>query len=407
MKRAKQPAKGRRTGQPDNLLDLNRSLSNYAYHPKGGKRPPRAPLEEPKPQRPLWKRIMLWVLGVTISVLLVVGGWVGYKLLANEIRVFGWSGVLSLLHPAKLKGEDQGRVNILLAGNSADDPNHGGANLTDSIMLLSVDTKHNTAFMLSIPRDFYVDIPGYGHAKINEAFQDGEQGEFSEAGYAKGGMGLLEKTVSEITGLPVHYYALVDYSAVRQAVDAVGGITVNISSTDPRGLYDPSPDLNNHYQPLVKLPNGPNKINGVQALGLARARGDHYGSYGYGLSDFERTKNQRLILLGLKDKVISAGTLTNPIKLGELFDSFGNNVKTDMTLGEARRLYDIVKNIPDSKISSVGLNDVNGDSLLQGYTTSHGQSALIPATGLDDYTDIQAYLAQITAPPPDTSNKKN
>jgi LCP family protein required for cell wall assembly len=266
-------------------------------------------------------------------------------------------------------------------------------------MVVSIDTTNNKAFMLSIPRDLYVDIPDNGYAKINEAYQDGEADKFSEPGYAKGGMGLLEKTVSQHLGITLHYYALVDYAAVRQAVDAVGGIDVTIKSSDPRGLYDPSVDLNNNYLPLVKLPNGVNHLNGVQALGLARARGDRYGSYGYGTGDFIRTTNQRAILLALKNKAVSSGTLSNPIKLGGLFDSLGNNVKTDLTLGNTKRLYEISKKIPDSAITSVGLNDVNGESLLKGYTNRLGQSTLIPRLGVDDYSEIQAYVTKLVTPP--------
>ncbi len=366
----------------------------------------RTPTPEPEPRKP-WKKFILWFVGIVLAVALFTGGWVAWKLLANEIKVFGWGGLFSLLHKTKLKGEDSGHVNILLAGNSADDANHGGAQLTDSIMVVSINTKTNAAFMLSVPRDLYVDIPGYGHAKINEAYQDGERGNFSESGYASGGMGLLEKTISEHFGMTIHYYALVNYSAVRDAVNAVGGIQVTIASTDPRGLYDPSPDLNNNYKPLVKLPNGTNTLNGVQALALSRARGDHYGSYGYGLSDFERTKNQRLILLGLKDKAESLGTLANPVKMGELFDSVGNNVKTDLTLGEVRRLYTLGKDIPDGSITSAGLNDANGQNFLMSYRTTSGQSALAPRKGVDDFSEIQDFVDTLINPPAPATPAKN
>jgi LCP family protein required for cell wall assembly len=395
--------------QPDNLLDLNRSLSGYAYHPipKGD-----TPLKTPEPieEKPKkrWKKIILWFIAVILLLGIFAGGWVGWKLVANEVKVFGWNGVFSLFHKTKLKGEDEGHVNILLAGNSADDAGHGGANLTDSIMIVSINTKSNTAFMLSVPRDLYVDIPGYGYAKINEAYQDGENGHFSEDGYPSGGMGLLEKTVSEHFGLPLHYYALVDYAAVRDAVNAVGGINVNIASSDSRGLYDPSPDLNNNRQPLVKLPNGVSKINGTQALALARARGDAYGAYGYGTSDFQRTKNQQLILVGLKDKATSAGTLVNPVKLGEIFDALGNNIHTDLTLGEVRRAFDIGKKIPDSSIKSMSLNDVGGINLLSNYRTRTGQSALIPRQGVDDFSEIKALVQSVLTPPaPASTTPKN
>jgi LCP family protein required for cell wall assembly len=403
------PAARDRFENPDNLLDLNRALNGYTYHPdtKGIDDPMRTaphghtPAPHEKPPHKRWKKIVKRTLVTLLILVLLASGWVGFKLLKNEIKLFGWGGVTSLLHKTRLKGEDSGHVNILLAGNSADDPGHSGGNLTDSIMVVSLNTKTNTAFMLSIPRDLYVDIPGddFGYAKINEAYQDGEQSHFHESGYADGGMGLLEKTVSEHLGMPINYYALVNYSAVRQAVNAVGGITVTIQSSDPRGLYDPSPDLNNNYKPLVKLPNGVNQLNGVQALGLSRARGDHYGAYGYGLSDFTRTSNQRLILLGLKDKVTSLGTLSNPVKLGELFDSVGDNVKTDMTLAEVRRAYDLSKALPDKNIASVGLNDVNGQSLLASYTNRLGQSTLIPKAGIDDFSAIQDYVNTLLNPP--------
>jgi len=363
-----------------------------------------APPEPPKRQFS-WKRFFKWSAITIATILILGGGWLGWKILHNELKIFGWKGLASILHPSKLKGEDEGHVNIIIAGNSADDPGHGGADLTDSIMVVSMNTKTNTGFMLSIPRDLYVNIPGNGYAKINEAYQDGNNEHFSEAGYPPGGMGLLEKTVSQVTGLPMNYYALVNYGAVRDAVDAVGGITVTIQSSDPRGLNDPSPDYGNSAKPLVDhLSNGPHTLNGIQSLALSRARGDTYGSYGYGLSDFVRTQNQRLILLALKDKASSLSTLSNPIKISNLFDSLGNNVKTDLTLGNVARLYSLVKKVPSSTITSVGLNSVNGSSLLKNYTTYSRQSALIPAAGIDNYNAIQTYLQTIYNPPAPANN---
>jgi len=406
MHRKQQPKQLKRGQKPGNLLDLNRSLPNYAYQPHG--RATIGPIIPEKKPKSGFKKFLKRAFITLLIVILIAGGWLGWKILRNELKIFGWKGIASVLKPTKLKGEDTGHVTILVAGNSADDPGHSGGNLTDSIMLISLNTKTNTAFMLSIPRDFYVNIPGEGYAKINEAYQDGETDGFSESGYPKGGMGLLEKTVSQVTGIDIQYYALVNYGAVRDAVNAVGGITINVQSSDPRGLNDPSPDLGNNYKPLVDhLTNGEHTINGTQALGLSRARGDHYGSYGYALSDFTRTQNQRMVLLGLKDKATSLGTLSNPVKLGELFDSVGNNIKTDMTLGETNRLYSLVKKVPDSKIKSAGLNDANGKNLLASYTTRTGQSALVPAAGIDDFSDIQAYAQTLYSPPQTSTNSSN
>jgi polyisoprenyl-teichoic acid--peptidoglycan teichoic acid transferase len=347
--------------------------------------------EEQKPPTPKWKKVFKRTLIVIVIILALSGLWLGWKFVSNGVKIFGWQGLWDLFRTTKLKGEDEGRVNILLAGNSTDDPGHAGAELTDSIMVVSLNTKDKTGYILSIPRDLYIDVPGSGYSKINEAYQDGKKNNFTEPGYPQGGMGLLEKTVAQHFGLTLHYYALVNYTALQEAVEAVGGIQVSIQSTDSRGLYDPSLDLQTR-QPLVNLPNGIVSLDGREALNLARARGNGKGSYGYGLADFTRTEHQRKILVALKDKASSAGTLSNPIKLGQLFDSMGNNVQTDLKAGEVRRLYNLSKEVPSSSIKSASLNSVDGKSLLKNYTTRSGQSALIPAAGVDDYTAIQAYL---------------
>lgn len=398
MRKPKKTATPRQSAKDKEFERLYRTIpSSYATGASNGDaRRKGAP--EASPSGPKWKRIVKRIV-IVLALLLVLGGlWVGWKFVSNGVKIFGWSGLKDVFTSKELRGEDEGRVNILLAGNSTDDPGHSGAALTDSIMIVSINTKNKEnkdGYIMSIPRDLYVDIPDSGYAKINEAYQDGENSNFREPGYTEGGMGLLQKTVAQHFGIKIHYYALINYTALKQAVDAVGGIQITVDSSDPRGLYDPSPDLANGRKPLVDLPNGPVALNGIQALGLARARGNAYGSYGFGTSDFARTEHQRQILVGLKDKAVSAGTLSNPIKLGQLFDSMGNNVETDLELGEARRLYDLMKEIPSAKIKSVSLNDVDGKNLLQSYRTRFGQSALVPAAGIDDYSEIQAYLKSL------------
>jgi polyisoprenyl-teichoic acid--peptidoglycan teichoic acid transferase len=374
--------------------DLYRTLPNPLYEQYGQGRavPVALPQEEGQPR---WKRILI-SLAILLGVVLVgAGGWVGWKLFEN----FGWQNLLGLFDHTRLKGEDVGRVNVLLAGYSADDAGHSGAQLTDSIMLVSIDTKLHKAFMLSIPRDLYVNIPNNGYAKINEAYQDGEREHFSNVGYPAGGMGLLEEVVSQKFNVPINYYALIDYTAFRDAVNAVGGISISVQSDDPRGLYDPSIDWTTHG-PLVKLSSGMHTLNGEQALDLARARGDAYGSYGFPRADFDRTMHQREMLTALAGKATSVGVLSNPVKIGQLFDAFGNNVKTDLQLKEIRRLYALTKQIPNSNIASASLNDANYDGqkhvdLLTSYRTPYGQSALIPVSGVDDYTQIDGYVAQL------------
>lgn len=398
MHKPKKTASTRQSAKDKEFERLYHTIPASYASDASGREARRNAASKEQPYTPKWKKVLKRTLIVLALLLVLAGVWVGWKFVSNGVKIFGWNGLKDIFTSKELRGEDEGRVNILLAGNSTDDPGHSGAALTDSIMIVSINTKdkeHKDGYIMSIPRDLYVDIPDAGYAKINEAYQDGENANFREPGYAEGGMGLLQKTVAQHFGIKIHYYALVNYTALKQAVDAVGGVQITVASSDPRGLYDPSPDLANGRKPLVDLPNGTVTLTGAEALGLARARGHGYGSYGFGTSDFARTEHQRQILVGLKDKAASAGTLSNPIKLGQLFDSMGNNVETDLELGEARRLYDLIKEISSQKIKSVSLNDVDGKNLLQSYRTRFGQSALVPAAGIDDYSEIQAYLKSL------------
>jgi LCP family protein required for cell wall assembly len=245
--------------------------------------------------------------------------------------------------------------------------------------------------LISIPRDTWVDIPGFGYQKINAAYEDGQSENFSSAGYDNGGMGLLEEVVQQNFGITTDYYGLIDYSAFKDAVNAVGGVTLTINSPDPAGLYDPYTNLN--------LPNGTLKLDGLQALDLARARGDGPGSYGFPNGDFDRTQHQQQLLVALKDKASSAGIIANPIKLGDLADAVGNNLKTDMSVGNMESLYLDSKDIGNKNITQLTLNNVNGQDLLTDYYAPDGEDALIPAAGFDDFSQIQTVIGSLLASP--------
>ncbi|HSX06353.1 MAG TPA: LCP family protein [Candidatus Saccharimonadia bacterium] len=349
--------------------------------------------KEPKERKSRSAKRILKRAAMILGILVLLGGgWFGLKFYKDFAKLTGNANPLSLLkafHPVPLHNQD-GRVNILLAANSADDVGHNGANLTDSIMVLSVNTKNNTALILSVPRDLWVSIPGAGHAKINSAFPDG-------------GMNALQTVIQDNLDLTIDYTALVDYGAFRDLVDAVGGIHIAIASDDPRGIYDPSLDYTSrHCCALAKYPNGPVTLNGKQALNLARARGDAYGSYGYAQSDFTRTMYQRKMLLAVKDKAVLPSVIANPFKVSSLLDAVGNNIKTSLQLNEIETLFSYMKKIDDSKIDSYNINTLMGKNttMLANYTSPDGQSALVPAAGIDNFTDIQKQIQKLfTADP--------
>lgn len=351
--------------------------------------------DKPKKEKKPSKHRRLKKVGIVFAILALIGGLYGWKLMASLGKAFHgnlFSDAKALVTTQKLKGEDEGRVNILLAGNSADDPGHDGAQLTDSIMILSLDTKAHTAMMLSIPRDTWVPIPGMGHQKINAA---NTVDDFKKDGFPDGGMGQLESVIKQNFGIPVHYYALINYSAFRDTVNAVDGITVNIKSPDSRGLYDPN-ILPREGGPL-KMPNGPVNLNGQQALNLARSRGDSYYSYGFPQSDFDRTQHQRQMLVALGEKATTSGVIANPIKVSSLFSAVGKNVKSDLSLANVLRLNQLTKDINLQNIRSLTIAGDGDTELLTNYTAADGQMALVPVAGIDSFNRIQQYYKQLTS----------
>jgi LCP family protein required for cell wall assembly len=329
---------------------------------------------------------------VIFLIFIGIGGWYGSRIIGNLDKVFHgniFSDAQALFSSATLKGQNQGRVNILLAGDSADQIGHGGAELTDSILILSLNTNTHTAFLISIPRDLWVYVPGLkSWQKINAA---NDVSGFSQAGYPSGGMGQLEQIIQTNLGIPINYYGLMDYGAFEQAVNAVGGVSVDIQSPDPRGLYDPNVKL--------KVPNGLVNLNGQTALNLARARGDGYGSYGFPDSDFDRTEHQRQIFIAVAQKAKSLGVVADPIKVNNLFSAFGNNFQTDLSLQDVLTLVQLTKGINPTNIQSysycstetVGQNGCT-KPILTGYVDpATREDALVPVAGLGNYSQMEQY----------------
>ncbi len=344
----------------------------------------------------IYRRIVAGGVALVLLLVVVSGSWVSYKFLKNTVKVFGGSiasNIGGLFSNTVVNGEKSGRINILLAGDSADDPGHQGGQLTDSIMIVSIDIKNNTGFLLSVPRDLWVNIPSLNqHAKINSA---NDASKFSAPNLPSGGMGQLQQIVQNDLGIPIDYYALIDYTAFKDAVNAVGGITVNIQSGDPRGLYDAYTNL--------QLSNGEDTLNGQEALNLARARGDNSAgdiSYGFPNSDFDRTMHQRQMLVALKDKASSLGIITNPIKIGQLFDAIGNNVQTDMSLADVLKIDQLSKGVNDNALQSLTYSDSGSNPLLTSYTAPDGEDALIPTAGVDDFSQVQGYYQRLVSSNP-------
>jgi len=368
-----------RRRQPPKQFDLHRSLPTTPIQRPGL---PAPPLEE-STKRWTWRRILLLVTAIFLAAFIAITTWDVINLSRASQKLFGSGNLFTLLSTQAPKGSAEGRVNILLVGYSVDDQGHPGDSLTDSIMVLSLSTDGHKSYMLSVPRDLFVNIPGFGYGKINEAYKDG-------------GMKLLEDTISQDLKVNLGYYMLINYSAVRNLVNAVGGINVDIKSPDPRGLYDPN--INKADGGPLKLTNGWHHLDGQTALNLTRARGDDYRSYGFPQSDFDRTMHQRQVLNAIKQK-LGWWLVLNPLENGKVAQALAKNIKTNIPANQARHLFSLYHSVPDSQLASISLNNFGGLSYLASYNAD-GESALIPAAGINNYSQIDSLIINLNKSAP-------
>ncbi|KKR09125.1 MAG: cell envelope-related transcriptional attenuator [Candidatus Peregrinibacteria bacterium GW2011_GWF2_39_17] len=287
----------------------------------------------------------------------------------------------------KIKTDDENHTNILLLGTGTED--HDGANLTDTIMIASIDHDLKSVSMLSIPRDLYIKIPELPEGnRINSVFELYAEkdmylnGTDEKTAYQKS-YDVLTKTVSEILGIPIHYYARINFQAFKDIVNALDGIEINV----PEDLYDPFyPAEDGSLTDItVNIKKGLQTMNGETALKYVRSRKT--------TSDYARAARQQLVLQAIKEKALSLGILTKPNKLKELYDTLTNNFNTNLTWAEMTYLAKISTKFDRQNVSSWILNDnplTTGGFL---YTPDrelyNGAFVLTPYT--QDYSDIQAF----------------
>lgn len=362
-------------------------------------------------------KIILWVLAVLI--LIGAGGffYLASKAVTTSQKVFHGGSVIDLLgNGSPLKTDGQGRTNIILFGTSQDDSAHQGASgggglwLADSIELASIDQKAKTVKLVGIPRDLWVKLSncsiGY-YAKINAVYEcgsglynngTGTPGPNYSTQDANGAQALMS-SIQTATGITPQYYIHADYSVLKQAVDAVGGIDVTIKGDGASGVFDTNFDWDcpngpytckNVYYPK----DGVYHIDGTQALFLSRARADSgvysYEDFGLAMGDFDRQANQQKILTAFKTKATTAGVLANPLTINKLLDALGNNISMNISASEMKTLLSFSKDLPSSAMTQVSLVDENNRVVTTG--TVSGQSVVIPTSGALDFSSIINYL---------------
>ncbi len=322
-------------------------------------------VKPPRRRRRRWP----WVLLVIMVLLLGGAAAYGVIIISNVAKI-----TTNPLDFSGLAADATGRTNILLLGNG--DPGHAGEQLTDTIMLLSLDSRTNQVAQVSLPRDLRVDIAGYGFAKINSA-------------NVRGGVELTRQTVADTLGIPIHYYVQTNFSGMKGLVDAVGGLDIDVKERLVDADY---PCEDNQYKACgLRIEPGLQHMDGARALQYARCRKGTCGN------DFGRAARQQEVIGLLRAKLVRWDILLNPTKLAPITAALHNTLETDMgavqmllfaqgwqTAGQHHEPIRLV------------LHTGNG-----GYLRNGGGSDLVPVDG--DFEAIASRVQHIfTIPPQDT-----
>lgn len=366
-------------------------------------------------RRRLRRRLLISALTV-VAIVAGVAAVIATKAANVTTKVFTGGGSVAGLVAAgdPLRTDADGRVNILIFGTSQDDLDHSqgdggqGMWLTDSIQLLSIEPTSGAATMLAVPRDTWVKQPTKcvvgTESKINAVYEcamgylatpQAMVPDYSARDQV--GAKALVGVVKTVTGVDAQYWVHINYTVVKESVDAVGGIDVDIVGNGHEGIFDtnldaacPPDDVSCRriYYPR----DGTYHLSGQQALDLARARGDANprGCMQFGLAggDFDRQANQQRIMAALRTKAVAAGTLTNPTRLTALIDALGNNVTTDFSTGEARTAFDLARRL--GTMTPISLVDPAKPVITDGFVGK--QSVLRPVAGTFEYAAVHAFV---------------
>ena len=327
--------------------------------------PPAAPPVYPAvpPARPTQRGwwLAIGLLGIGLVVVAILLGAVAVRVISNAQAGFRLSPAMALiavetptpslptfpppptptLDLVIRAWEGTERFTILLLGLDKRPFDRGTAFRTDSMIIVSIDPKTRSIGMLSVPRDLYVEIPrtavipsSYGIQRINTAYFIGET---VQPGY---GPQLAMQTVQYNLGIRINDYIVYDFQAVIGAIDAIGGLTINVE----REIIDYEyPDMNSYgYDPLY-IAAGVQHMNGDLALKYARSR--------HGTSDFDRAKRQQKVILAIRDKILSLNMLPELIiRAPGLWSQLSRHMQSGLTLEQWLRLAVYAKDISPTAI---------------------------------------------------------
>ncbi len=295
------------------------------------------------------KRILVILTTILCAVILFAGtvkALVSLKILSLH-TITGLAGT-------PLPKDEYGHTNILLLGQG--DEGHEGADLTDTMMIASIDPKTDSVTMLSIPRDLYLTKPGdkMQPGRINEQYWNYRRAlefgpeKMERPAASQIAMRELADQLGALLNIQIHHTIKVDFIGFVQAVDAIGGIEVDV----PTGLVDTQyPGPNYSYQTFA-ISAGLQTLDGETALKYARSR--------HSTSDFDRSRRQQMILKAFGEKVRTQGLLTKPDQIMSLMNIMQDHVETSMTARELLSLAGMGQDLNRDNLLTMNIRDGYG-----------------------------------------------
>lgn len=335
---------------------------------------PAEPVEESRLHRVKRRSSAKRVFGLTILIIiLLVGGW-----FATKVALGGWSwngSIASLFtfNRTKLIGEESGRVNMLLLGIPGEGPGVEGPNLTDTVMVASLNITDKSGLLFSLPRDLFVKVPEFGESKLNAVYEIGNSQESGEGGQ------LAAEVIGQALGLEIPYYTRIDFSGFSELIDELGGVNITVD----KDLYDDKyPGPNKTYE-VVDIKAGTYTMDGAMALKYARSR--------QSTSDFDRARRQQQVMLAMRTKAMETNLLTNPTKALALLDILKDSVQTNLTIAEMKRALELAKDFDATKLVTKVFDDSTTGLL---YGTRVGEQYALKPIG-DDFKILSDYVAKV------------
>ncbi len=330
-----------------------------------------------KRERALKKTITVLIAGLLILLLLIGTLKVIIRLKEIALGMVSMAGV-------ELQKDAHGFTNILLLGEGDND--HDGVDLTDTIMIASLDPENTkSAVLFSIPRDTYVlDAGKMGRGRINSLYRDYkislERKGMKEPEASQAALKELNAEVGSLIGMDIQGAIKVNFSGFTEAIDAIGGIDVVV----PEDLVDPEYPGPNYSYETFSIGKGPQHLDGATALKYARSR--------HSTSDFSRSARQQQIIAAAVQKVKEDGIVKNAGRVTELLSIIAKNVESTLTTRELMGLASMGKAIDHGKMINLQLNDQNG---LYGSTIQPGGFLYSPPR---DEFDGAAVLLPVSVP---------